>query len=201
MCKKNGKTVMTLKCEKLKAVEDSFKDEYVKLEDNERNADPKIVQELEKQVSIFDGLKQKEQEYKKKCKEELSKLQAEIERLNTVLSEPDEKETYDKIVEQYESSKSKLQALRLKIAKKNREISTMKRKIDEIPSGIELTQYQKRFVELYNQSSFHFFLFYIMPVQTIFIFFIQIASAVLTQTKQFYIFYNVLEDKKLYMKK
>jgi hypothetical protein len=83
-------------------------------------------------------------------------LQIEIERLNTVLSEPEEKETYDKIVEQHESSKSKLQALRLKIAKKNREISTMKRKIDEIPSGIELTQYQKRFVELYNQSLFYF---------------------------------------------
>jgi hypothetical protein len=64
----------------------------------------------------------------------------------------EEDEQYEKINEQYETTKSKLHALRLKIAKKNREISILKRKIDEIPSRIELTQYQKRFIELYNQS-------------------------------------------------
>lgn len=71
-----------------------------------------------------------------------------------------------------------MHTLRLKNAKKNREISTLKRKLDEIPSRIELSQYQKRFVELYNQ-----------------------ISNVHRETKQFYIFYNVLEDKKLYMNK
>ncbi len=69
-------------------------------------------------------------------------------------------------------------ALRIKVAKKNREISTLKRKLDELPSRTELTQYQKRFVELYNQ-----------------------ISAVHTQTKQFYLFYNVLADQKVYMNK
>ena len=59
---------------------------------------------------------------------------------------------FAKINEQYEATGAKLKALKLKVAKKNREISTLKRKLDETPSRNELTQYQKRFIELYNQS-------------------------------------------------
>lgn len=64
-----------------------------------------------------------------------------------------------KIVEQYQAAKAKEQAIRLKIAKKNREISTLKRKLDEVPSRNELSQYQKRFIELYNQSKIQIFSF------------------------------------------
>ena len=65
----------------------------------------------------------------------------------------DETEKYKIVSEQYDSLKQKIQAIRLKIAKKNREISLLQRKLDEIPSRAELSQYQKRFVELYNQSN------------------------------------------------
>lgn len=37
-------------------------------------------------------------------------------------------------------------------ARKNREIAGLQRKVDEVPSRAELTQYQRRFVELYNQG-------------------------------------------------
>lgn len=37
-------------------------------------------------------------------------------------------------------------------ARKNREISLVQRKLDEVPSRIELSQYQKRLVELINQG-------------------------------------------------
>lgn len=37
-------------------------------------------------------------------------------------------------------------------ARKNREISALQRKIDEVPSRAELSQYQRRFIELYNQG-------------------------------------------------
>ena len=38
-------------------------------------------------------------------------------------------------------------------ARKNREISSLQRRIDEVPSRAELSQYQRRFVELYNQGN------------------------------------------------
>ena len=37
-------------------------------------------------------------------------------------------------------------------ARKNREIALLQRKIDEVPSRTELSQYQHRFIELYNQG-------------------------------------------------
>lgn len=37
-------------------------------------------------------------------------------------------------------------------ARRNREIAILQRKIDEVPSRAELTQYQKRFLELYGQG-------------------------------------------------
>lgn len=37
-------------------------------------------------------------------------------------------------------------------ARRNREIAILQRKIDEVPSRAELTQYQKRFIELYGQG-------------------------------------------------
>ena len=63
-------------------------------------------------------------------------------------------------------------------ARKNREIAALQRKIDEVPSRAELSQYQRRFVELYNQ-----------------------VSSTHRETKQFYTLYNTLDDTKLYLNK
>ena len=43
-------------------------------------------------------------------------------------------------------------------AKKNREISALQRSIDEVPSRAELAQYQRRFIELYNQGEHAYYL-------------------------------------------
>jgi hypothetical protein len=50
-----------------------------------------------------------------------------------------------------EAEQKRLQKLRMLTARRNREIATLQRQIDEVPSRHELTQYQKRFVELYEQ--------------------------------------------------
>lgn len=65
-----------------------------------------------------------------------------------------------------------------KKARKNREIALLQRKIDEVPSRAELSQYQRRFVELYNQ-----------------------VSSTHRETKQFYTLYNTLDDAKRYISK
>jgi len=45
----------------------------------------------------------------------------------------------------------KMSKLRQLAAKKNRDIAYVERKIDEVPSRAELTQYQRQFVELFEQ--------------------------------------------------
>ena len=37
-------------------------------------------------------------------------------------------------------------------AKRNREIASLQWKLDDVPSRAELSQYQRRFIELYNQG-------------------------------------------------
>ncbi len=87
----------------------------------------------------------------------MTALKAEIENMNKInqnLMSSEDSEKYNAVLDQFSNFKSKIHGVRLKLAKKNREISLLQRKLDEIPSRTELSQYQKRFIELYNQSLF-----------------------------------------------
>lgn len=56
-----------------------------------------------------------------------------------------------------EVEQERLKALRLQLAKKNRAYVAINRQLDNIPDRTELAQYQRRFLELYNQGEFFFF--------------------------------------------
>lgn len=53
---------------------------------------------------------------------------------------------------QLDVEKERQQSVRLQLAKKNRSIVSIQRQIDNIPDRTELAQYQRRFLELYNQG-------------------------------------------------
>lgn len=63
------------------------------------------------------------------------------------------------ITEEVDVEKEKIKSYRLQIAKKSRAIAGLERQLDEVPSRAELAQYQRRFLELYNQGNIYFFLF------------------------------------------
>lgn len=56
------------------------------------------------------------------------------------------------IAQQYDEDMKKLQKIRQMSARRARETVVLQRKIDDVPSRAELTQYQRRFVELYEQG-------------------------------------------------
>ena len=90
-----------------------------------------------------------------------------------------EKDKRAKLVhDQYIKDKTKLDKLRVQIAKKNYAISGLRRQVDDIPTRIELLQYQKKFEELHQQT-----------------------RMVHTETKQFYALFNNLSDTKTYLEK
>uniref|UniRef100_A0A7N8XKH0 Coiled-coil domain-containing protein 93 n=1 Tax=Mastacembelus armatus TaxID=205130 RepID=A0A7N8XKH0_9TELE len=111
-------------------------------------------------VTMNENMKQQEQEFRTHCRVSTSHT------LNQLIDE------------QYNTDREKLQRIRVLMARKNREIAVLQRKIDEVPSRAELTQYQKRFIELYGQ-----------------------VSATHKETKQFFTLYNTLDDKKVYLEK
>lgn len=87
-------------------------------------------------------------------------------------------EELKEVREREEKLKSFITTTRLEVAKLNREVVRYTRALDDVPGAAELLQYEKRFVELYNQvASKH------------------------KETKQYYIFYNTLYEVKLYTSK
>ncbi|CAL8265932.1 unnamed protein product [Lota lota] len=150
------------------------------LEELECQADSSLLDKLRALVSMNESLKRQEQEFRTHCREEMSRLQQNIEDLKLASGEDTEEkmERNQLIDKQYNSDREKLQKIRLLMARRNREIAILQRKIDEVPSRAELTQYQKRFIELYSQ-----------------------VSATHKETKQFFTLYNTLDDKKVYLEK
>ncbi|XP_026635536.1 coiled-coil domain-containing protein 93 isoform X2 [Microtus ochrogaster] len=166
--------------------------EQAALEKLEAKADPSILQSLRALVAMNENLKSQEQEFKAHCREEMSRLQQEIETLKAERTPGDKTSSggepqgaatstmthNEDLDRRYNMEKEKLYKIRLLQARRNREIAILHRKIDEVPSRAELIQYQKRFIELYRQ-----------------------ISAVHKETKQFFTLYNTLDDRKVYLEK
>ncbi|KAK6485198.1 coiled-coil domain-containing protein 93-like isoform X2 [Huso huso] len=150
------------------------------LEELECHADSSVLQKLRALVAMNENLKNQEQEFRTHCREEMTRLQQSIENLKIESGDDDgeQKERNQLIDKQYNTDREKLQKIRLLLARRNREIAILQRKIDEVPSRAELTQYQKRFIELYGQ-----------------------VAATHKETKQFFTLYNTLDDKKVFLEK
>uniref|UniRef100_A0A673HLY5 Coiled-coil domain-containing protein 93 n=1 Tax=Sinocyclocheilus rhinocerous TaxID=307959 RepID=A0A673HLY5_9TELE len=143
--------------------------ELSSLEDMESQTDSGLLEKLRALVAMNENLKHQEQTFRSHCREEMTRLQQNIEELKLEYGEGDEKKV--------DSLYSVLLCCPPQ-ARRNREIAILQRKIDEVPSRAELTQYQKRFIELYSQ-----------------------VSATHKETKQFFTLYNTLDDKKVYLEK
>ncbi|XP_078320478.1 coiled-coil domain-containing protein 93-like isoform X3 [Crassostrea virginica] len=169
--------------EKLKQVRQRsgrIDEEMLKLTDIETEENQGVLQNLRALVAMNENLKKQEQDFKAHCKEEMTRLKARIEELKEGTEDEDseDKARASLIDKQYEADREKLHKIRLLLARKTREIAVLQRKIDDVPSRAELSQYQRRFIELYSQ-----------------------VAATHTETKQFYTLYNTLDDTKLYLNK
>lgn len=139
----------------------------------EAKADPELVTKVQEMLKQHDQLKKEEAEFKEFCRQDLANLQKEIDELEAFNAQtPEEQEAA------ISKEKAQIQDLKLQIAKKNRSIVVMQRRLDAIPDRTELTQYQRRFHELYNEM-----------------------SAKHIETKQYYTLFNTLNDKKRYLEK
>lgn len=98
---------------------------------------------------VHSGLKEQEHKFREQCKNELLNLQKMVQEIET--GEPQEEQSR---VAEYDQVKEAINRTRLLLAKKNRAIASLTRQLDDVPGRSELTQYQRRFMELYNQGTF-----------------------------------------------
>lgn len=152
-----------------KAVEEAFK----KMKEMETSENKKTLKKLEELLSVHDGLKDQENKFRDQCRMDLNHLRNAV--MEVEKGEPQEEEV--RVIE-YNEQRENVNRLRLQLAKKNRVIASLTRQLDDVPGRSELTQYQRRFMELYNQ-----------------------VSAKHKETKQYYTLYNTLDDTKLYLSK
>lgn len=150
-------------------IERSFK----KIREIGINDNNSIFKRLEELLSVHEGLKEQEHNFREQCKSDLNLLRGMLQEIEngTPVEEEDR-------VKEYEEQKEAITRVRLQLAKKNRIIASLTRQLDDVPGRSELTQYQRRFMELYNQ-----------------------VSAKHKETKQYYTLYNTLDDTKLYISK
>nr|CAA09873.1 Fidipidine [Drosophila melanogaster] len=141
--------------------------------DTQDKADPKLLEKIQSLLQQHEELKKSEAEFKESCRTDLANLQLQIDDLEAFSAQDAEAQAAALAGEE-----QRLKELRLQLAKRNRGIVAIERKLDAIPDRTELAQYQRRFHELHNEM-----------------------SGKHLETKQYYTLYNTLNDKKRYMEK
>jgi hypothetical protein len=136
--------------------------------------DPAMIQ-LKRLVTLNESLKKQEEDFRELCKRQLKEWLDIIAKLENHGPEFTEFKELEKNLGIYEDKLKKIKQLS---SKRNREIAFLTRKIDEVPSRIEINQYEKRFKELYGQIVFK-----------------------LDETRKYYDMYNCLSETLDYMKK
>ncbi|XP_074114530.1 coiled-coil domain-containing protein 93 isoform X2 [Cotesia typhae] len=141
---------------------------------NLKNFDNKsVIEKLEQLIAVHMSLKDQETKFREQCKKDLTYLKTICDTIKNSASV-----TKQSHYKEYDEFKLSINKIRLTLAKKNRACVLLTRQLDNVPRRFELTQYQRRFMELYNQ-----------------------VSAKHKETKQYYTLYNTLDDSKLYLNK
>ncbi len=164
------------KLDALREEKSSLEEEMKRLEIQEENADESVKNEIKDLILRNEKMKEEEVAFKEECRRKIEELHQKIEEAEVLAATPDEEVAkYDQLLEEQNEI---LRKCRLQLAKKNRAVTSLQRRLDNIPDNVELAQYQKRFIELYNQ-----------------------INAKHKETKQFYALYNTLNDIHFYIDK
>lgn len=114
---------------------------------------------------------------------------------------PTPEEDLHQMQDSVEKEKERLHVIRMQLAKKNRAIVSIERKLDNVPDRTELAQYQRRFIELYSQGEVFFFSNVLCNFFILKKFSLISVSAKHRETKQYFTLYNTLNDTKQYLTK
>ena len=137
--------------EKERDLNERIKETIQTLEENTQESkkvmQTNLAQTLEELVIKRNTLKESQKIFKEKCNKEIEELN----KKSDLEVESDVQEWFGKIDKSYDEILKKYQRARGILAEKNREVAVLQRKLESKPSQTELTQFQRRFVELYEQ--------------------------------------------------
>uniref|UniRef100_A0A914ZLW8 Coiled-coil domain-containing protein 93 n=1 Tax=Parascaris univalens TaxID=6257 RepID=A0A914ZLW8_PARUN len=146
--------------------------------DFEQSIDKALLEKLTQLIAEHNEMRKRETNFKAACNAELCRMQQELEELNIRRQERALDAGGASWDDEYRNAKERVEKARLQAALLNRQITLEQRRLDSAPSQAEISQYQRRIIELYNQ----------MAVKH-------------RETKQFYTLHNTLLDVKAYMQR
>lgn len=132
-------------------------------------------------VLLIDSIRKDKASFKKSCREEKALLDQRIEQLNADREDADqdqEEREEEQLLQFLNRQQDKLNKMNALYGDLCKDVARYQRRLDDIPSRSEVTQYQRRFVELYDQ----------------------IASKHV-EAKKFYILYNQLDDSRIQLER
>ncbi|DAZ93327.1 TPA: hypothetical protein N0F65_010793 [Lagenidium giganteum] len=152
------------------------------VEAKHQEAKPQLSK-LKELVQRNELLKRQKNEFKLKCREQLTTLQARVEQLRLQAEQDAAKQDEETLrlneVEQLHTQMAlKHKEMKQALAQQTRDIHKMSKKIDDVPTRIELIQYEKRFLELYEE-----------------------VALTLDETRKYYCVYNTLKTTHEFLEK
>ncbi|KAK0422628.1 hypothetical protein QR680_007684 [Steinernema hermaphroditum] len=169
------------KYDELKTECDTLESQLKEIKEASESVDEETITSIRELLVEHDEIKERDSQFKKQCKEELAILSHEVESLKAICEgkKADKESVTAHILNQKKADLlEQLKALRLDSADITREVAQLQRQLDSVPSNAELNQYQRRFIELYNQMATRH-----------------------RQTKQFFTLHNTLLDVRNFMKR
>lgn len=130
----------------IKEKQTSIKSEFEQIDEIKNE---KEIEEKKNLSHILESLKRQKTEFKAHCREEKMRLEKEIEEM---MKQSDNEDDEGEIETELVAQRDKHSKVKLQLGLKSKEIAKLQRRLDDIPSRAELSQYQKRFIELYNQG-------------------------------------------------
>lgn len=127
-------------------------DKLKETEEMEKNESPKMKAEKLQLTELLSALRKQKSELKQFCRDEKQRLEAQIEQLNNKKADNPEFNDKVKVIDQdAQVHQERFDSIKKELADVNKRYVVLQRKFDDVPTRTELGQYQKRFLELYNQ--------------------------------------------------
>lgn len=126
------------------AVEQKLSEIQTKL--SEGGEDFEALAKLQELVLLNESLRKQEEDFRANCK----KQHAELKGILAKLQAETDSSIDHKLVQTMAADEEKMAKIKQLSSQKNLEIAILQRKIDEIPTRAELSQYERRFTELFS---------------------------------------------------
>ena len=136
------------------------------------------LNKLRQLVLLNETLKNQEGDFKRNCKEQLARFEETMKKLKSEDAQDDESARLHEIERMHAEMLAKYNKMRQLVATRNQAIAATSRQIDDVPTRTELIQYERRFVELYEQ-----------------------VAAKLDETRKYFNTYNTLDETHKFLTK